>query len=451
MKKVFLTITLLAFVTLIVACNRTQYMLVFNSNGGSEVESIIAYAGDPITQPENPTREGYTFQGWFKDNNTFEEGFAFTRMPEASYNLYAKWFLGSVEKYPQAPNVGAEVPFLDGGWVSVWNDEFSGTALDSTKWNHETGGSGWGNQELQYYRPENTTISDGVLTITAKNESFGGRNYTSSRLTTKYKGDWTYGRIQVRAKMPDARGTWSAIWMMPTMSVYGGWPNSGEIDIMEHVGYDLDQIHSTIHTTKYNHNKGNSIGFGKTMDDVINSFHVYEIIWQPGQIEAYVDGEPVGAGVFRYTAGFNRDVPYDDAWPFDQNFFLIMNVAVGGTWGGAQGVDSTAFPTSMQVDYVRVYQRDFNYYDGFNPSKVENIQESELLDGSIWWNPATDDLGVKQYEIWVNDEYKKKSNLNQTMMTNLGLTSGTYEVKIRAVDFVGNFGEFSEPFTYQHD
>lgn len=451
MKKIFLLITLLVLSLLVVACTRTKYMLVFNSNGGTEVESIIAYAGDPITKPDDPTKEGYTFQGWYLDDDTFLKGFAFTNMPEASYNLYAKWFLGSNIKEPKAPNVGAVVTHLDGGWVSVWNDEFDGDVLDGTKWNQEVGGGGWGNQEVQYYRPENTSVSDGLLTITAKKETFGGREYTSSRLTTKYKGDWTYGRIQVKAKLPSGKGTWPAIWMMPTMSVYGGWPNSGEIDIMEHVGYDMNRVHSTIHTTKYNHNKGNSIGYNTVLEDVANTFHVYEIIWQPGQIEAYVDGELVGTGIFKYTAGFNRDVPYDDAWPFDQSFFLIMNVAVGGTWGGSQGVDPDIFPTSLQVDYVRVYQKDFNYYDGFVPSKVENIQESDLLSGSIWWNAATDDLGVKYYEIWVNDELEKTSNLNQTMMTNIGLTTGTYEIKIRAVDFAGNFGEFSEPFSYIHD
>ena len=167
MKKIFLLITLLVFSLLVVACTRTKYMLVFNSNGGTEVKSIIAYAGDPITKPDDPTKEGYTFQGWYLDDDTFLKGFAFTNMPEASYNLYAKWFLGSNIKEPKAPNVGAVVTHLDGGWVSVWNDEFDGDALDGTKWNQEVGGGGWGNQEVQYYRPENTSVSDGLLTITA--------------------------------------------------------------------------------------------------------------------------------------------------------------------------------------------------------------------------------------------------------------------------------------------
>src|SRR5690606_39180384 len=178
----------------------------------------------------------------------------------------------------------------------------------------------------------------------------------SSRLTTKYKGDWLYGRVQVRAKMPTGRGTWSAIWMMPTESKYGGWPHSGEIDIMEHVGYENNRIHTNTHTTKYNHNLGTNIGYSKTVPNVSDEFHIYEMIWEPGSIRIYVDGEPVGLGVFAYNPLSNQDVEYWKAFPFDQYFFLILNVAVGGTWGGSQGVDDSIFPTSMQVDYVRVYQ-----------------------------------------------------------------------------------------------
>jgi uncharacterized repeat protein (TIGR02543 family) len=448
MKKILSIMMICLTVVMLIACNKTKYMIVFEENGGTSVEDIIAFPGEPITKPNDPIKPGYIFQGWYKDNHTFEYGFAFTTMPDQSFKLYAKWAPEEEIKQPLQPNVGAVVGTLPGGWVSVWNDEFEGKSLDTQKWNYETGGSGWGNNELQYYRPENTTVSDGVLTITAKKESYGGREYTSSRLTTKYKGDWLYGRIQVRAKLPSGRGTWPAIWMMPTQSVYGGWPWSGEIDIMEHVGYDMNRIHSTIHTKKYNHNIGTSIGHSKVVSDVANTFHVYEIIWEPGKIEAFVDGELVGTGLFRYTASANREVEYWEAWPFDQHFFLILNVAIGGNWGGAQGVDQNIFPTSMVVDYVRVYQRDYNYYDASNPTKVENLLISDLLAGSIWWTPATDDYAVRRYEIWVDGEFRKYSNLNQTMISNLNLSQGTHEIKVRAEDFVGNFGEFSDPIEY---
>src|SRR5690606_30996009 len=121
---------------------------------------------------------------------------------------------------------------------------------------------------------------------------------------------------------------------------------------------------------KYNHNLGTNIGYSKTVPNVSDEFHIYEMIWEPGSIRIYVDGEPVGLGVFAYNPLSNQDVEYWKAFPFDQYFFLILNVAVGGTWGGSQGVDDSIFPTSMQVDYVRVYQKDYLYYDGFEPTKV---------------------------------------------------------------------------------
>ncbi len=350
------------------------------------------------------------------------------------------------EKVKLTPNDGAIVPYLDGGWVSVWNDEFDGDELDTTKWNYELGGSGWGNNELQFYKPQNTTVSDGLLTITAKKEDFGGRSYTSSRLTTKYKGDFKYGRFQIKAKLPAGRGTWPAIWMMPTESKYGGWPRSGEIDIMEHVGYDMNRIHTNIHTEKYNHAIGTNIGTGMVVENVSTEFHVYEIIWEPGIIQVFVDGNPLGLGIFKYSAQFNQDVPYNKAWPFDEYFFLILNIAVGGDWGGANGVDDSIFPQTMQVDYVRVYQRDYGYYDGFTPEKITKLNLSPLLEGSLWWEPAEDDFGISYYEIYVDGELYKESSMNQVMLTDL--KSGTYEIKVRAVDLSGKISPFSDPITY---
>ncbi|MFA5692566.1 MAG: family 16 glycosylhydrolase [Acholeplasmataceae bacterium] len=341
------------------------------------------------------------------------------------------------------PNEGALVPYLDGGWVSVWNDEFDGDALDETKWNYELGAGGWGNQELQYYTKNNATVSDGLLTIHAKKEE---NLYTSSRLTTKYKGDFKYGRVQVRAKLPSGRGTWPAIWMMPTESKYGTWPRSGEIDIMEHVGYDMNRIHANIHTRKYNHMDGTSMGHSQVIDNVAETFHIYEMIWEPDSIQILVDGLPLGIGLFKYNAAFSQDVPYHEAWPFDEHFFLILNIAVGDTWGGAQGVNEDIFPQTMEVDYVRVYQKDYHYYDGFSPDKAENLRVSTQLANSIWWNPTYDDFGVSYYEIYVNNEFYKTSNLNQTMLNDL--TNGTYEIKVRAVDFTGKKGEFSDPITF---
>ena len=235
----------------------------------------------------------------------------------------------------------------------VWSDEFDGDTLNEDNWKYEINGSGGGNNELQYYTDQNVTVSEGTLKITAKKEAYMSRDYTSSRITTEYHQTFKYGVIEISAKIPAGKGTWPALWMMPEFSRYGGWPNSGEIDIMEHVGYDPNVIHGTVHTDYYNHKDGSSKG-GTTRDyqDVTEEFHVYKIEWLPDQIKWYVDDE------LYYTFNPNKfsSCPTYKAWPFISPFFLIFNVAVGGDWGGAQGIDDDIFPTTMEVDYVRVYQ-----------------------------------------------------------------------------------------------
>jgi beta-glucanase (GH16 family) len=233
----------------------------------------------------------------------------------------------------------------------VWAEEFDYTGLpDSTKWSYQVGGGGWGNNELQYYtekRLENARVADGVLTIEARLESYQSRNYTSARLISKGNGDWLYGRIEVRAKLPSGRGTWPAIWMMPSESAYGEWPNSGEIDIMEHVGYDPNVVHATIHTDLYNGAEGTQKGSAVTVPDAFTAFHLYAVEWSPDRLDFYVDNTKY----FSYYSSSDYQ-----AWPFDKKFYLIMNIAVGGNWGGVQGVDNTVFPARMEIDYVRIYQ-----------------------------------------------------------------------------------------------
>ena len=245
-------------------------------------------------------------------------------------------------------------PITDKSWkfetTPTWQDEFStGTAPDPAKWNFEVGGGGWGNNELQYYTPgQNSSISGGNLIITAKKESVSGRDYTSSRMITKGKGDWLYGRMEVRAKLPKGRGTWPAIWMFPTDLAYGNWPASGEIDIMEHVGYDLNNVHFTIHNATYNFMKGNQKGTAKIVPTATDEFHNYRVDWTPYSIKGFVDGEQY----FEYVNANNGF----SSWPYDKRFFLILNIAVGGDWGGVQGVDNTIFPATMAIDYVRYYK-----------------------------------------------------------------------------------------------
>ena len=235
----------------------------------------------------------------------------------------------------------------------VWSDEFDYNGVpDPTKWGYDVGGGGYGNNELQYYTNANTknaNVSGGVLTITALKESFGGNNYTSARLVSKLKGDWLYGRMEVKAKFGGARGSWPAIWMLPTDWYYGSWPASGEIDIMEHVGYDPGIVHGTIHTKDYNGAMGTQKGAGLTVSNYSSAFHVYAVEWYENKIDFFVDNNKY----YTYTkdAGFTST-----KWPFDKRFHLILNLAVGGNWGGVKGVDDASFPWTMQVDYVRVYQ-----------------------------------------------------------------------------------------------
>jgi beta-glucanase (GH16 family) len=231
----------------------------------------------------------------------------------------------------------------------LWSEEFDYTGAPSPEnWEYDTGNHGWGNNELQDYTTsgENAFVKDGLLTIKAiKN----GEKWTSARLVTKNKKDFKYGRIEVRAKLPSGTGTWPAIWMLPTDWVYGGWPESGEIDIMEHVGYDPGVIHGTVHTKAYNHNIGTQVGKSINVYDFAEQFHVYGIEWDSTRIDFFIDNQ-------KYFT-FQNDQRGDFAsWPFDQKFHLILNIAIGGDWGGKEGIDSGMKEATMQVDWVRVYK-----------------------------------------------------------------------------------------------
>lgn len=248
---------------------------------------------------------------------------------------------------PQAP--------VDKNWkfetTPVWSDEFDYTGSPNTaKWGFDIGGGGWGNNELQYYTnaTANANVDGNKLVITAIKENINGMNYSSARLVSKNKGDFLYGRIDVRAKLPSGRGTWPAIWMLPTDWAYGGWPKSGEIDIMEHVGYDLNKVHFTVHTEAYNHGIGTQKGASQVISTATTAFHNYRVDWTPYAVRGYFDDQLV------FT--FVNEGKGSAAWPFDKRFHLLMNIAVGGNWGGAQGVDETVFPKSMEIDYVRVYK-----------------------------------------------------------------------------------------------
>lgn len=232
----------------------------------------------------------------------------------------------------------------------VWADEFNYQGEPNPeKWGYDIGGGGWGNNELQNYTDSRTNsfVEDGKLTIRAVKSN---GSWTSARLVTKGKGDWLYGRIEVKAKLPEGVGTWPAIWMLPTDWEYGGWPASGEIDIMEHVGYDFGTVHGTIHTEAYNHSIGTQLGKSVEVENVSTRFHVYAIDWNEDEIVWYVDGEA-------YYRIENPNKTYKE-WPFDKRFHLLLNIAIGGNWGGAQGVDPNLDEATMEIDYVRVFQQE---------------------------------------------------------------------------------------------
>ena len=239
----------------------------------------------------------------------------------------------------------------------VWSEEFNYKGLpDSTKWSYDKGTGcpdvcGWGNNELQYYtwnRPENARVEDGHLVIEARKEEMQGMKYTSARMATKNKGDWKYGRLEIKAMLPAGRGMWPAIWMLPTKWEYGGWPKSGEIDIMENVGYWPDSVLATVHTEAYNGMINTQKTKGVHEPGISTKFHVYSMEWTENEMFFYVDGKEVNR--------FSNDKTGFAAWPFDKEFHLLLNIAVGGNWGGKFGVDDAIFPQKMLVDWVRVYQ-----------------------------------------------------------------------------------------------
>lgn len=236
----------------------------------------------------------------------------------------------------------------------VWSDEFDYEGkLDITKWNYDVGVHF--NNELQYYTDgENSEIRSGRLVITARQQNHKGFKYTSARIVSKGKGDWIYGKFDISARLPKGIGTWPAIWMLPTENYYGRWPKSGEIDIMEHVGYNQDQIHFSAHTQKYNHMKKTEITKYTHIDSVSERFHKYSFEWLPDKLKFYVDD----IIQFIYRPNEKFDMPDYTHWPFDRKFHLVINIAVGGFWGGVKGVDDSIFPQKMEIDYVRVYQAD---------------------------------------------------------------------------------------------
>ncbi len=225
----------------------------------------------------------------------------------------------------------------------VWSDEFSKDGLpDSSRWSFETGAGGWGNNEEEFYtdRAENAFVRNGVITITARKEAYKGSSYTSARLVSKGKFSFTYGKVEIRAKLPTGVGTWPALWMLGSNVSEVGWPQCGEIDIMEHLGRDLNNIYGTLHYP--GRSGGNADGGSRKITNATDAFHIYTLDWSASAVTVSVDGAMV------------HSVANSASLPFNHDFFLIMNMAMGGGFGGP--VDPAFRQASMEVDYIRVYQ-----------------------------------------------------------------------------------------------
>lgn len=235
------------------------------------------------------------------------------------------------------------------GWNLVWQDEFDGKSIDQTNWTYDLGGGGWGNGEAEFYtsRPENARVENGNLVIEAHQEKYEGSYYTSARLKTQGLQTFQYGRVEARLKVPAGAGLWPAFWMLGSSFDGSNWPDCGEIDIMEYIGREPDLIMGTLHGPGYSGALGRS-KWNRQKYNIADDFHTYAIEWEENEIRWYYDGA-------LYSTITRADIG-DMPWVFDQPFFIILNLAVGGQLPGPVGLD-TAFPAQLLVDYVRVYQR----------------------------------------------------------------------------------------------
>jgi len=271
----------------------------------------------------------------------------------------------------------------------VWSDEFDGPEINQENWNFEIGNGnwGWGNGEHQYYRQENASIQDGVLIIEARNESYGGFNYTSTRMQTRNKADFLYGKISASIKVPEAGGTWPAFWMMPTNSVYGGWPNSGEIDILEHYGCNPGDVHATVHNNTYNWNGGVPPTSYSTNTSATSEFHKYEVEWTQDELKFFVDDVWIGS-YYNESSGWEQ-------WPFDQEFYIILNLAIGSHFMPCATEDNQ-FPERYEIDYVRVYQLTDEYqvdlYGDVNEDGTLDVIDIVQILGFILGNSNPSDI-----------------------------------------------------------
>ncbi len=345
--------------------------------------------------------------------------------------------------YLHIPNECSNVEILS-GWVPTWCEEFNYEgSVNPMKWKHQTGGGGYGNNELQNYtsRLENAYVDGEKLIITALREDYGTEDYTSAKIWTQGIKNWKYGKFEIRAKVPSGIGTWPAFWMMPKNSVYGGWPASGEIDILEHTANfsGLNKAVGSIHTNAYNHKIGTQISFSKYNGTLSSEFHTYSIVWNEFSITWYLDDVEYGKTTFNPLKETSL-TKVSDAWPFDQEFYLIINLAMGGAMGGT--IDPNFVSDTFEIDYVRVFQQDYGMNDLESPSKVTNLQAVKAVNNRAYliWTKATDNEAVKYYNIYLDGLFHKSVSVNMLIFNSL-IPGKEYLVEVEAIDYAGNLSE----------
>jgi beta-glucanase (GH16 family) len=342
------------------------------------------------------------------------------------------------------------VQSLEGGYELVFCDDFKAETLDDDIWT-KANQIRHGSSDVFYSkREENVTVKDGKLVLTAlptpvgEGANFGYMPYTSARLETKGKFDFTYGHIIVSAKTAPGLGTWPAIWMLPTHNIYGTWPDSGEIDIMEYYGKRPDLVSTAFHTSKYNHMNTSIDQIARTtkVDQAASTFNTYELIWTPELLTWKING--VEVQTYRFKNRFETNNPsYDVAWPFDQDFHLIINLGMGDAGGsGAGEIDADALPTTFEIDYVKVYQIDHEMHDQKPPSPPQNIERSVLNTDYFLWDRGEDDFGIAYYEIYLDDSFVTTVPVNAYRFNDRDLNEYA-QFRIRSVDFSGHMSEWN--------
>lgn len=303
---------------------------------------------------ENTTIGNYDSFKWLYRNRVIEDEPSFTAWFPFSgqYEVELRVYKDSDSLSLKKPvTITRDDPDYGSKLSLVWSDEFDGATVNPDNWSFETGASGWGNNELQNYTSSgNAELTDGKLIITAKkvNDNKEVGSYTSARIKTESKIEFQYGRMEIRAKLPSGTGVWPAIWMLGSNFRTAGWPACGEMDIMEYVGYLPNTVHSTVHTPSGFGANGN--GSSKILETAEEEFHIYGLLWTEKKLVFYTDTPE------NITHTYAPSTKNAENWPFDQPHFFLLNLAVGGSWGGAMGIDNTIFPQTMEIDYVRVYQ-----------------------------------------------------------------------------------------------